>query len=141
MPFGFWVLGNGGGAIVICGRCTGLKCLSAFGFWGTLDEQVGSSGRQTNRLKCLSAFGFWGTLTSKQQSMCPSTSLKCLSAFGFWGTHGIARSIGANLSLSQMPFGFWVLGNDEAEVRRVVERIVVSNAFRLLGSGEQKFRW
>ena len=35
MPFGFWVLGNS----LVTNQCgntwSGLKCLSAFGFWGT----------------------------------------------------------------------------------------------------------
>ena len=48
----------------------------------------------------------------------------------------IALDPGTTHTASQMPFGFWVLGNVDhghlpnAEIRQV------SNAFRLLGSGE-----
>ena len=37
-------------------------------------------------------------------------SLKCLSAFGFWGTPHAGGNRAAR-GPSQMPFGFWVLGN------------------------------
>ena len=61
MPFGFWVLGNLGKlsqtlAIVAMSQMP-------FGFWvlGNLDRlQMGYFPIHTS-LKCLSAFGFWGT--------------------------------------------------------------------------------
>ena len=137
-----------------------LKCLSAFGFWGTqifggrpsvwrgvsnAFRLLGSGERlagaashpDTPRgLKCLSAFGFWGTHTHKTSPPQPPPSqmpfgfwvlgnavsdivrdaielqsLKCLSAFGFWGTTTYTRVTSVRLLVSQMPFGFWVLGN------------------------------
>ena len=61
--------------------------------------------------------------------------LKCLSAFGFWGTAlGTAEAYKA-IHRSQMPFGFWVLGNGE-NAMKARRPFSVSNAFRLLGSGE-----
>ena len=111
MPFGFWVLGNAREGIAIRAALEeGLKCLSAFGFWGTREsEEQGKA--QPGGLKCLSAFGFWGTsswvetrrlhdgmvsnafrllgsgeLRVDTKGWAGLPGLKCLSAFGFWGT-------------------------------------------------------
>ena len=62
--------------------------------------------------------------------------LKCLSAFGFWGTGASRRQSRQRSPPSQMPFGFWVLGNYRAGIQQRCVRDDVSNAFRLLGSGE-----
>ena len=61
MPFGFWVLGNSEKDVLKQQvKRVSLKCLSAFGFWGTLHSHPSSEGHDMC-LKCLSAFGFWGT--------------------------------------------------------------------------------
>ena len=116
-------------------KVTSLKCLSAFGFWGTLRAKSGSMIKISG-LKCLSAFGFWGTRTRIVSVVCVRACLKCLSAFGFWGTRGSplssqvcnrvsnafrilgsgerksdSRHVFLHTGRSQMPFGFWVLGN------------------------------
>ena len=115
-------------------RIACLKCLSAFGFWGTR-SRCRQATRHHSRLKCLSAFGFWGTNTSVSANPPSTPCLKCLSAFGFWGTSSLAKS---------KIFHFWVsnafrlLGSGELwrEMRITNLRKSVSNAFRLLGSGE-----
>ena len=132
MPFGFWVLGNrkqgNRDAALLSLKClsafgfwgtsrllvylennSGLKCLSAFGFWGTQFEFI-SVISSIHSLKCLSAFGFWGTEKPRRWCNMLTLSLKCLSAFGFWGTV-VSRSAQFLSDESQMPFGFWVLGN------------------------------
>ena len=87
-----------------------LKCLSAFGFWGT--PCPSSAVKQSKSgLKCLSAFGFWGTEYFLDGVQVDKSSLKCLSAFGFWGTSQNDRATLLAGAASQMPFGFWVLGN------------------------------
>ena len=57
MPFGFWVLGdslkNGWRR---SGRPQGLKCLSAFGFWGTVATR---NVRALARHRSQMPFGFW----------------------------------------------------------------------------------
>ena len=161
MPFGFWVLGDRSGSIGHTFPKASLKCLSAFGFWGTLyvflkvivnvsrsqmpfgfwvlgDSNPPALQRLLHCLKCLSAFGFWGTYQAKpstkkrhgvsnafrllgsgghrihaQQSTIEKTSLKCLSAFGFWGTLVLSKKADVMPTPSQMPFGFWVLGDCE----------------------------
>ena len=88
-----------------------LKCLSAFGFWGT-GRDLSHGPTIPRGLKCLSAFGFWGTgQPSVWRASVRRSRLKCLSAFGFWGTAALEDSLE------------W--GDFH-----------VSNAFRLLGSGE-----
>ena len=111
MPFGFWVLGNIHtpklGYKVINNS---LKCLSAFGFWGTLIMSASilpADCHVSNAFRLLGS----GELTNAEiETMWMMPSLKCLSAFGFWGT---AKS--------------------EAKAKA---KKAVSNAFRLLGSGE-----
>ena len=49
-------------------------------------------------------------------SICGTDPLnKCLSAFGFWGTQTWGSTLGNAVEESQMPFGFWVLGNATPE--------------------------
>ena len=92
--------------------------------------------RSALSLKCLSAFGFWGTSPSTQAQAKPPSCLKCLSALGFWGTP-LFRPFAHTLhTWSQMPFGFWVLGNCSRTPKSPARADPVSNAFRLLGSGE-----
>ena len=130
-----------------------LKCLSAFGFWGTGGITAKTDDR-TRCLKCLSAFGFWGTRPSakcgdppnpvsnafrllgsgelnftKRRCQQSSTGLKCLSAFGFWGTYGPAPEVSGCFRRSQMPFGFWVLGNLEAGQSAIRDAILSQMPF------------
>ena len=108
MPFGFWVLGNWSAAARAKALRLCLKCLSAFGFWGT--------GRRTDYR------------TSKPR-------LKCLSAFGFWGTYERPTYRVRKMRVSN---AFRLLGSGELLVRLAGPCLEqgVSNAFRLLGSGE-----
>ena len=60
--------------------------------------------------------------------------------FGFWVLGNLeALQILFSAIVSQMPFGFWVLGNG-MRLRNVLSLSAVSNAFRLLGSGEPSSR-
>ena len=137
MPFGFWVLGN------LCPvqstaslHRLGLKCLSAFGFWGTtrIESRINEAQRRVSN-----AFRLLGSgelLAGQYESALPQA---VSNAFRLLGSgERIPSSGGTNTAhpASQMPFGFWVLGNILflCEVGRVHG---VSNAFRLLGSGEQ----
>ena len=161
MPFGFWVLGNL--TAISSNVKTGpirLKCLSAFGFWGT-DVLI---KHNIDKAKSQMPFGFWvlGNGDTIKLVTCQAyQSLKCLSAFGFWGTlpshrrnehanqvSNAFRLLGSGerctkqaiskvATKSQMPFGFWVLGNSNGQMKIYLEVLAVSNAFRLLGSGEQ----
>jgi len=112
MPFGFWVLGNSAWKNPPYRQPICLKFLSAFGFWGTIIKKT-DGGRVMASLKCLSAFGFWGTEDGTIEVPAGGQSLKCLSAFGFWGT---AEALGSGIKKAS----------------------IVSNAFRLLGSGEPR---
>ena len=136
MPFGFWVLGNGQPSVWRASvRRSRLKCLSAFGFWGTY-TRVTSVRLLVTSLKCLSAFGFWGTFPRVGGPTQLIPRLKCLSAFGFWGTSGGNRhSVEVSLCLKCLSaFGFW--GTVPCAINCLTSPIGVSNAFRLLGSGE-----
>ena len=136
MPFGFWVLGNQTTRPSSSTAQTGrLKCLSAFGFWGTKRKQrrSGSAGGGSQM-----PFGFWVLGDCAMPSCIPPWGLhclKCLSAFGFWGTVASANREGFTINLSQMPFGFWVLGDQSEILLKPPALSRVSNAFRLLGSG------
>ena len=114
MPFGFWVLGNENNLIYVA---VTRAVSNAFRLLGSGEQRqlfrvaAGASGC----LKCLSAFGFWGTMKKIKNLTPHPLSLKCLSAFGFWGTmEGIAKAKTEG-EMSQMPFGFWVLGNCTAK--------------------------
>ena len=58
--------------------------------------------------------------------------------FGFWvlGNSATAQLFPELEGTSQMPFGFWVLGNQQPPLSPNTPTPRVSNAFRLLGSGE-----
>ena len=89
MPFGFWVLGN---------------------------KKSMAKGRR-DKIMSQMPFGFWvlgNFLRRRQLKIQRSLSLKCLSAFGFWGTSEIHFNIQRITETSQMPFGFWVLGNPKS---------------------------
>ena len=111
---------------------TGLKCLSAFGFWGTAQVEeyllqhllsqmpfgfwvLGDQSQHDSVIAMIPRsqmpFGFWvlGDTAPRRTESNMELRLKCLSAFGFWGTKGRVATI----------------ANDKK----------VSNAFRLLGSG------
>ena len=66
-------------------------------------------------------------------------SLKCLSAFGFWGTKAHELSIEELINVSN---AFRLLGSGEPSTLplRAATCAPVSNAFRLLGSGEHDTR-
>jgi len=138
MPFGFWVLGNSAWKNPPYRQPICLKFLSAFGFWGTIIKKT-DGGRVMASLKFLSAFGFWGTLSSHKLSKIAALSLKFLSAFGFWGTEdGTIEVPAGGQSLKCLSaFGFW--GTAEALGSGIKKASIVSNAFRLLGSGEPQF--
>ena len=165
MPFGFWVLGNLRSKSSTELLFPSLKCLSAFGFWGTLlktpkqwaQRAVSNAFRllgsgelspttlntkeRTMCLKCLSAFGFWGTQWAQRAaSDFPSICLKCLSAFGFWGTQW--NLLPSCWWQSQVSNAFRLLGSGERHHLFCVClcSTQVSNAFRLLGSGEHPSR-
>ena len=87
-----------------------LKCLSAFGFWGT---RLPDHRHRQRRLGVSNAFRLLGSgeqSANRGGADPPVVGLKCLSAFGFWGTAQCHRA--------------FHLGG-----------YIVSNAFRLLGSG------
>ena len=111
----------------------GLKCLSAFGFWGTKHNTTSYSEAQ-HRLKCLSAFGFWGTITTLRDLR---SKVRVSNAFRLLGSWELTpyQSVPKSSKLSQMPFGFWVLGDGTLATGMMASRRRVSNAFRLLGSG------
>ena len=111
MPFGFWVLGNTASHNYQFNSLAGLKCLSAFGFWGTATTKTKN---QNEKMKSQMPFGFWVLGNPNHQHSHENSShpsLKCLSAFGFWGTWFPQSRYLTTAGLSQMPFGFWVLGN------------------------------
>ena len=58
--------------------------------------------------------------------------------FGFWvlGNYSTEAELEQDDAESQMPFGFWVLGNAGHDHPSHAPKGGVSNAFRLLGSGE-----
>ena len=60
--------------------------------------------------------------------------------FGFWvlGNRAAKPEGLSGWIRSQMPFGFWVLGNAARVCLAALHIWQVSNAFRLLGSGELK---
>ena len=62
-------------------------------------------------LKCLSAFGFWGTLATALEGVVKSPASQM--PFGFWvlGNSAVQSRLYDGTFPSQMPFGFWVLGN------------------------------
>ena len=94
--------------------CTAHIAVSnAFRLLGSGEPIVGEAGTLKVPASSQMPFGFWvlGNPPQKKNQSKKNESLKCLSAFGFWGTP-IHRQY-TNLS-----------------------RRSVSNAFRLLGSGE-----
>ena len=62
--------------------------------------------------------------------------------FGFWvlGNYSTEAELEQDDAESQMPFGFWVLGNAGHDHPSHAPKGGVSNAFRLLGSGERGTR-
>ena len=74
------------------------------------------NGDQDSQITVSNAFRLLGSgeppLTTHLMS--PKFSLKCLSAFGFWGTIEDKVKADKAATESQMPFGFWVLGNRKA---------------------------
>ena len=112
MPFGFWVLGNIEEKVLL--KVLVLAVSNAFRLLGS-----GELGDAENRvkltrqisLKCLSAFGFWGTenamKTRRPFSSCVSNAFRLLGS----GEPSTRRCASTRGRPSQMPFGFWVLGN------------------------------
>ena len=136
MPFGFWVLGNMENAVIVAIAGTSLKCLSAFGFWGTPIPVTTTGNQSWSQM----AFGFWvlgNTISPAPIANCANGRLKCLSAFGFWGTEHTPDA-GKRHSKSRLKclsaFGFW--GTQQRD-DITCANCQVSNAFRLLGSGER----
>ena len=136
MPFGFWVLGNTNPSPIhqsftpLC-----LKCLSAFGFWGTKSTRA-TIEQGVAGLKCLSAFGFWGTADRpprRRKDGTVSNAFRLLGSGERCGTHYPLRQ-GNRVSNA-----FRLLGSGELKgsvEATASEAVAVSNAFRLLGSGE-----
>ena len=85
-------------------------------------------------------FGFWvlGNLCDEQGAAPASVVSNAFRLLGSGERILLALDLDATLPRSQMPFGFWVLGNTAniACFERLLQ--AVSNAFRLLGSGERK---
>ena len=138
MPFGFWVLGNAQGRKNGKGLLrSSLKCLSAFGFWGTNQTQ-----RQPTRgLSVSNAFRLLGSGERSDTDFSlqwQSHSLKCLSAFGFWGTHGLIIDHGHLPNASQMPFGFWVLGDNSPSRRCLISSASSQMPFGFWVLGDSK---
>ena len=84
-------------------------------------------------------FGFWvlGNRSSHRQLHPARRAVS--NAFRLLGSG--ERSLGWAMAwpmniMSQMPFGFWVLGNSSNALMSATPLPSVSNAFRLLGSGE-----
>ena len=81
MPFGFWVLGN----IRYEQEAEEVKFLSQmpFGFWvlGNATASGAVASTLPLSLKCLSAFGFWGT---RRQQGNPEVLRESQMPFGFW---------------------------------------------------------
>ena len=95
--------------------------------------------QRRDQLRVSNAFRLLGSGEQSGSSVASSTAkpcLKCLSAFGFWGTESVEAAAMMWLGESQMPFGFWVLGNRGGCQPGGHFFPRVSNAFRLLGSGE-----
>ena len=110
MPFGFWVLGNHSTTTTISSTAQSrLKCLSAFGFWGTT-RIYKTPHPPPPRLKCLSAFGFWGTEVRIAELVFESGVSNAFRLLGS-GEPETGRETVRRVYQSQMPFGFWVLGN------------------------------
>ena len=110
MPFGFWVLGDTAWVDAITFL---IQVSNAF-------RLLGSGGRQPSpqsyrgTFKVSNAFrllGSGGRPRRKRKRTTRTPSLKCLSAFGFWGTDSGPLQIHWLKVSSQMPFGFWVLGD------------------------------
>ena len=112
MPFGFWVLGNKH-AVCTMAYLTphGLKCLSAFGFWGTKSFPQG----QVWRHNVSNAFRLLGSGEPKNGRWMRGEGMRVSNAFRLLG------------SGEQIIYG----------TRNRSEKHTVSNAFRLLGSGER----
>ena len=160
MPFGFWVLGNaceneacscyfipvsnafrllGSGErifVLMQARDASLLSQMPFGFWVLGNRHLirHTPSILWGGLKCLSAFGFWGTSKRARRTPCKVSQMP----FGFWvlGNNQTQHNKQRQLWRSQMPFGFWVLGNFPVSRPKLGEITGVSNAFRLLGSGE-----
>ena len=113
MPFGFWVLGNAAWKSLPFLRP--ILSQMPFGFWVLGNRRSQNETRNKNtRLKCLSAFGFWGTVPKQSNFIAESWGSQM--PFGFWvlGNVQSGISIQAFVIESQMPFGFWVLGNQSS---------------------------
>ena len=68
------------------GKWRGLKCLSAFGFWGTCrcwNQTQHNKQRVSNAFRLLGSGEHGSGQIVEAQRL---VGLKCLSAFGFWGT-------------------------------------------------------
>ena len=110
MPFGFWVLGN---KLLPFAGGRDLGVSNAFRLLGS-GEQGSPSTRKPGSRSVSNAFRLLGSgehdLKPNKPTK-PTKCLKCLSAFGFWGTEYFYYSNTFFAAQSQMPFGFWVLGN------------------------------
>ena len=93
-----------------CQKKMRLKCLSAFGFWGTR-QVLGEALKAEFGLKCLSAFGFWGTDKSKRKLTAEQAVSNAFRLLGSGELRQRAEKTKDEGDESQMPFGFWVLGN------------------------------
>ena len=110
MPFGFWVLGNDS-HLNLCRPI-----------------------REASQMP----FGFWVLGNPLTLRPLPSLSRPVSNAFRLLGSgEPDYQTIVIDSAdwASQMPFGFWVLGNKAQTEAERIRRWWVSNAFRLLGSG------
>ena len=113
MPFGFWVLGNNGATSYDMADDIVSNAFRLLGS-GEQEKRQSESKDSNSRLKCLSAFGFWGTKKPTYLSPLPS---------------------------KQVSNAFRLLGSGEQDFAPITRGASdpVSNAFRLLGSGEHTF--
>ena len=90
--------------------------------------------------KVSNAFRLLGSGEHRQRYRHRQQGVESQMPFGFWvlGNHQTRLKPFEPPDASQMPFGFWVLGNTQQH-DKYIHTIDVSNAFRLLGSGERLF--
>ena len=136
MPFGFWVLGNT--TLAAQAESPIFLVSNAFRLLGSGEQADAMLDRKDWSFESQMPFGFW-VLGNHEGILCGSgcyyLGLKCLSAFGFWGTGCIWIELGQPYQQSQMPFGFWVLGNaSNPQVASGVQRSQMPFGFWVLGN-------
>ena len=134
MPFGFWVLGDYNQTKRYLSEF--IRVSNAFRLLGSGERRrrYGYQFSCWQRLKCLSAFGFWGT---RKDSFKASKKTLVSNAFRLLGSGELTRRANLQ-PLCLVSNAFRLLGSGEPweAFANACHRRNVSNAFRLLGSGE-----